>query len=222
MKTSRFAVVSILCALSGAALSANDLSRYREFQLGTDLAAVAKKAHSEPPAAKVIQQRPALLQELTWRPQTFGSPTEPVRSMLFSFYNGELYQIGIDYDSNRTEGMSTSDMVEAIAANYGPAAAPPVPVKTPEQYGETDETLASWENNDDSVRLVRRAYSHEFALIMVEKKLVTLAESSIVTAKRLDVQEAPEREVARARAEADAARVKSEQARSKNIPNFRP
>src|SRR5579864_6399079 len=161
MKMSRFVAVQTLCALSGAALFANDLSRYREFQLGTDLAAVAKQAHSEPSAAKVIQQRPALLQELTWRPQTFGPSTEPVRAIVFSFYNGELYQIAINYDSTRTEGMSTSDMVEAISANYGAPTPLPVPVKTAERYGEKDETLASWENNDDSVRLLRRAYGHE-------------------------------------------------------------
>lgn len=222
MKMSRFVAVQILCALSGAVLFANDLSRYREFQLGTDLAAVAKQAHSDSSAAKVIQQRPALLQELTWRPQTFGSATEPVRAIVFSFYNGELYQIAIDYDSTRTEGMSPSDMVEAISANYGAATSPPVPVKTPERYGETDEILASWENNDNSVRLVRRAYSHEFAMIAVEKKLVALAQSSIMVAERLDAQEAPEREAARAQAEADMARAKSEQARTKNKPNFRP
>ena len=59
-------------------------------------------------------------------------------------------------------------------------------------------------------------------MIAVEKKLVALAQSSIVVAERLDAQEAPEREAARAQAEADAAPAKSEQARAKNKPNFRP
>lgn len=221
MKTSR-SIMPILCAISAASLFAGDLSRYREYQLGTDLVTVAKQAHMDPAAAKMLQQRPALLQELTWRPQTFGPSDEPVRSVVFSFYNGELFQIAVTYDPYHTEGMTNTDLVEALSENYGKAAVPEAPVKRPGLDGDTEETVASWEKDENSVRLVRRSYSQEFAVIAVHEKLAALAESSILIARRLDAQEAPEREAARAHAEVDAARAKREQARARNKPNFRP
>ena len=52
--------------------SAGDLSKYRNFQLGTDLSTVAKQTGVNPSEAKVIHRRPALIQELEWRPQPLG------------------------------------------------------------------------------------------------------------------------------------------------------
>jgi len=48
----------LLAVISAAALAA-DLSRYRDFQFGTDLATVAKQAGASPSQAKVIHLRPA-------------------------------------------------------------------------------------------------------------------------------------------------------------------
>src|SRR5690242_8139258 len=42
-----------------AASPANDLSKYRGFQFGTDLAAVAKQADVDPLQVKVVHSRPA-------------------------------------------------------------------------------------------------------------------------------------------------------------------
>jgi hypothetical protein len=58
---------------------AGDLSTYRNFQLGTDLATVAKQAGEDPSQANVIHRRPALIQELEWRPQSGStSQADPV------------------------------------------------------------------------------------------------------------------------------------------------
>ena len=46
--------------------------------------------------------------------------------------------------------------------------------------------------------------------------------STIVEAVRLDVQEAPQREIKKQKDEAEAARILRERARSLNKPNFRP
>ena len=43
-----------------AATFAGDLSRYRNFALGSDLATVAKQAAADPSQAKMIHSRPAL------------------------------------------------------------------------------------------------------------------------------------------------------------------
>ncbi len=45
------------------------LPRYREFQFGMNLLSVAKQADMNPSEARVIQQRPAAIQELEWRLQ---------------------------------------------------------------------------------------------------------------------------------------------------------
>jgi hypothetical protein len=47
------------------------LSRYGEFQIGMDLPAVAKQANRKPSEAKVIHQRPAVIQELQWQLDRF-------------------------------------------------------------------------------------------------------------------------------------------------------
>ena len=62
---------------------AGDLSRYRNFQLGTDLPTVSKQVGVSPSQAKVIHRRPALIQELEWRPQPLGpsSQAEPVKEV---------------------------------------------------------------------------------------------------------------------------------------------
>jgi hypothetical protein len=53
-------------AVSVSSIEAQDLSRYRKFQLGMNVLAVAKQAHVEPSEARVIHQRPAVIQELEW------------------------------------------------------------------------------------------------------------------------------------------------------------
>jgi len=54
-------------ALSAPLINTPDLSRYREFQFGMNLLAVVKQM--QPSKARVIHQRPAVIQELEWRPQ---------------------------------------------------------------------------------------------------------------------------------------------------------
>src|ERR1017187_9976286 len=108
---------------------ANNLSRYRNFRLGTDLPAVAKQAGANLSQAKTIHRRPALIQELEWRPQPPGSSsqTEAAQEVVFSFYNSQLFRIAITYDRSETEGLTPDDLVEAISAAYGIAARPSSP-----------------------------------------------------------------------------------------------
>ena len=77
--------------------AAEDLSRYRGFQLGMSLSAVARQAGIglEP---RVLQHRPALIQELMWQPaRVVGVSAQPdsVRKVLFTFYNGQLFRMVI-------------------------------------------------------------------------------------------------------------------------------
>src|SRR5712692_7654336 len=92
--------------VSAPSIYAQDLSRYREFQFGMNLLAAAKQADMKPSEARVIHQRPAVIQELEWRgPRSLGSSpqADPVTGVLFSFYNGELFRMVVNYDQYRTE-----------------------------------------------------------------------------------------------------------------------
>src|SRR5258705_11723714 len=90
-------------------LLAGDLSRYRDFQLGMDLHALEKQAEMKTSEAKMVHQRPAVMQDLEWRPRGFPARTaesDPVKDVLLSFYNGQLFRIVANYDRYRTEGMT--------------------------------------------------------------------------------------------------------------------
>lgn len=93
---SRSVVTSFLMfGVTCGVMLAQDLSRYRDFQLGADLIGVAKQAGVSPSEVKVIVRRPALIQEIAWSPQPLGpsSKTESVREVVFTFYNGQLFRI---------------------------------------------------------------------------------------------------------------------------------
>src|SRR5256884_2060490 len=123
----RFLNFFLQAQVSAPLTYSQDLSKYREFELGTNLLAVAKQANMKPSEARAIHQRPAVIQELEWRPpRSFNSSPEvdPVKEVLFSFYNGELFRMLVTYDQYRTQGLTDEDMVEAISAIYGTATRP--------------------------------------------------------------------------------------------------
>lgn len=215
----------VTLGLVSAATSAGDLSRYRNFQLGSDLAAVAKQAGTAISDAKVIHRRPALIQEIQWRPHALGlSPrTESAKDVILTFIDGKLFQITVKYDRYDTEGLTTEDMVEAISATYGTATKPVAKASSKQRpYGEQEELLAQWQDSLFRFDLIRSSYGPSFRLVGVLKQLEAPAEAAILKAVRLDEQEAPEREAARMASEEKAAGVKLDKARTENKPKFRP
>lgn len=215
----------LLLGVMSAAIFAGDLSRYRDFQLGTELAIVAKHTGASPSQAKVVHRRPALIQELEWRPQALGwsSKTEPAQEVVFSFYEGELFRIVVNYDRRETEGLTSEDIVEAMSETYGTAVKTPALAKAaPGPYGDQEEVLARWQDQQYRFDLMRAPYGPSFKLIGVLKRLEAPAQAAIVEAKRLDDQEAPQRDAARMASEEEAARAKLEKARLVNKPKFRP
>ena len=143
--------------------------------------------------------------------------------IVFSFYDGKLYRITIKYDRYEIEGMTAEDMIGAVSSIYGPASEPIDRTKgARDAYGDQDEMLARWEDAQYAFDLIRSSYGPIFKLIGIEKQLDSLAELAISEAKRLDDQEAPQREAARAATEKEAAKAKLEKARLVNKPLFRP
>ncbi len=218
-------VLFLVFGVMAAPALARDLSKYRDFQLGTDLATIADQAKVHPSEATVTHSRPVLIQELVWRPQPLGWTSEPesVQKVAFSFYEGELFRIVVDYDLYETEGLTTDDMVDAISATYGTAIRPAASVSASRKsYSDQDDILARWQDPQYSFTLIRASYGRSFTLVGVLKRLEAPAQAAILEATRLDVQEAPERDAARLAIEEEAARAKLDQARAENKPNFRP
>jgi hypothetical protein len=217
-----------LVLLSAHSIWAQDTFRYREFQLGSDLASIAKITSTPATAAKSIHVRPVAMKDLEWRPRNYsGSATpqvDPVDVMLFRFYDDQLFKVIVDYDRRRTEGMSAADMIEAISTTYGPVSqVPSRQIGTPTvQYGFPDTPLAVWGTADYSVTLLRVAYPAAFRLVVALTRLDDLARTASVAAVRLDAAEAPQRELDRQKKEAAASAVAQERAKTENKAQFKP
>ncbi len=210
--------------MTAVSLFAGDISKYRNLRFGTDLATLAVQVGESPSQVKTIHSRPALIQELAWRPQPLGSSQkDPAKEVVFSFYDGALFRIVIDYDRYQTEGLTADDMIEAISATYGIAEKPATPAKSAqESYGDQEEVLARWQDSEYRFELARSPYGQNFRLVGSLKKLEASAQAATIEAMRLDRQEAPQREAARIATEKEAERAKLEKSRLVNKPNFRP
>ena len=211
----------LFCFLGTSLLSAADLSTYRGLTFGMKLAAAAKRTGSIPAETRLVHERPARIQEMNWRSPSTDS-ADPVKSGLLYFFNGELSRIVVTYDSHRVQGLTVNDMIAGIAKVYGPATRPEATISYYTVYGTKADVIARWEDAEYSYNLVRTADQLSFAMILCSKRLDALAEEASVEAVRLDKEEAPQRELA-AQAERDEAkRLRLQDARAVNMPNFRP
>ena len=214
--------------LSAPAMGAPDLSRYRGFQFGERLPAVAKQAGLDVSDAKLIHARPAVIQELEWGiwlSSGFSPQTDPVRTILFSFYNGELFRILVSYDRAETKGLTTEDMTEAISAEYGTATKPAnieIAFSSTQVYNDSEAIIARWEDPQYSFNLFRSSFQPTFGMIAFSKRLDALARTATAEAIRLDAVEAPQREIQRQHQEDEKNRESLEKARQANQLNFRP
>jgi len=212
-----------------------DLSRYRGFRFGADVLAVAKHAHAKPSEARMIHERPALIQELAWQsPYKRSSPrADSVKDILFSFYNGELFRIVVTYDRERIAGMTAEDIVEAVSAKYGTATGPiaEIILSSTQFYNNGGEKIISdriekiiacWEDSQHSFNLFQPSYQSTFGMVMYSKRLDALARAAIVESVRLDKQEAPRRESERQKKEDEENRARLEKARQANKAPFQP
>src|SRR5258708_2613830 len=145
MIKARVLTIPIMCAVLGGLLGAEDFSNYRGLQFGMNLAAAAKQAGMKPSEARVVHQRPAVIQELQWLPRnSSGSPfqADPVKEGLLCFYNGELFRIVVTYDRYKVEGMTASDMIQRISAIYGIATRPAAQIPSHSPYAATTGRIA--------------------------------------------------------------------------------
>jgi hypothetical protein len=223
----RWGATVCLVMLATSALSAADLEQYRDFRLGSSTAAVAKAAGADLGRdLTTIHRQPALLQELRWRPPLDldrGIGGDSVRSVVFSFIDDQLFTIVVGYERTRTEGLTKADMIAALSAVYG--AGGPVS-SSPRPSGgyalDAPTTLAQWRSSDTTVRLQHQDYNGEYALTVTSVVLEQRARKAQATAAATDVREAPARDAALRKSEAEAARERAAKTRSTNKETFDP
>lgn len=228
MKTIRCSILCfVVLLLTAPLLWGQDLSTYRHFTFGMSLTRVLERTDQKMADVKVVHGRPALIQELTWWPPNLPgtSQSDSVQEILFSFYNGELYRISATYDRRAIEGLTAEDVVQSIAVKYGAPKNPATEMLETEinfsphdQYDLKEKVVASWEDSQYSLNLVRSSYSDGYTLVMFSKQLNAEAELAIAEALKLEKDEIPQVEAARQKKETDDL----EAARQKNRKIFHP
>jgi hypothetical protein len=217
-------LVALGCFLGAPAASAQDVSRYRGYVLESSLESVVVESGVRAEDVKTVHQRPATIHELEWRAPYSGCEREladPVHDIAFTFYNEALYQIVVSYDRDRTDGLTSNDIIESLTLTYGAPVARSARIRPASALRES-VVLAQWENDASSVTLLRDGYSPEFQLILISKGLSARARDAIRQGVRLDAIEAPRRELEQRKQEAadtSAARAKT---RTTNKAAFRP
>jgi hypothetical protein len=209
-----------LVLLFSPLLSGADLSTYRGFQFGMSLNAAVKHSGMDTSEVTMIHERPARIQQLSWRPvRFFSSDTDPVEQVLFSFYNGQLFRIVVNYDTEKTNGLTSADIIDAISAKYGTPTKPGVAVVLASQFSDdTVQVIARWEDAEYSFNLVQLPYGSAFKLLILSKGLNALADAALAEGIRLDGQEAPQRE----KIKEQNAQSELDKARLVNKEHFRP
>jgi hypothetical protein len=168
-----------------------------------------------------------MIQELWWQRPLGGSwpQPDPVREVIFSFYNGALFRMVIKYDRHRTEGLTGEDMIEAISAKYGIATRPTgnmINFSSSQVYNDSEKVIARWEDAQYSFNLFRYSYEPTFGMVVFSKKLDALAQAAVIEAIRLDRQEeAPQREIERQKKQDEESRTAQEKAGLVNKATFR-
>jgi hypothetical protein len=123
--------------------------------------------------------------------------------------------------------MTDADIISALTDVYGPVTTPaPKPKTTPTFLSSIDvkwgTPVSQWGNAEYSVVLFRSSFGSGYQVVVTSTELDALARSADLEAGRLDEREAPLRELARQKQEAEAARASQEKARAANKATFQP
>jgi len=211
--------------LAVSSVSSAELSRYREFELGSSLATVTAVTQTQERDLKTVHTRPSVLQQLEWRPRYMSGAPVPGRDsidrMLFDFVDDQLFKMSVVYAQDRTSGLTTEDMIESLSGVYGPPSSPQAP-RSSAGAQDAPVIVAEWRQADASLVLQRQQYSNAYVFVVTSLSLDAIARKAVATALVLDEREAPQREAALAKKRADDERQAEELARSANKKIFQP
>jgi len=140
---------------------------------------------------------------------------------VFSFCDNALYQVVVNYDPDLTDGLSNSDIIDSLTAAYGTPVARPARNRPLDAAPDT-VVLAQWDSSASSLTLLRGVYAPEFQLMLTSKASSTRARAAIREAGRLEVADAPRRELEQRKKEVADANAARDKIRSTNKAAFRP
>jgi hypothetical protein len=227
MNSSYALVITVGLIVSGPLVHAQELSRYRAYELESSVNTVVTTIGARATEVTTLHKRPATIQELQWR-LPYVSPgnafVDPVRAVTFTFVDDALYQVLVTYDRERTAGLTNDDIIQSLSASYGTPVLKSAIVRTelPSSVLDGAVAVAQWSDAATSLTLLRDMYTPDFQLVLVSKALSVRARAAIREAIRLDALEAPQREMEKRKqeiAEANAARDKT---RETNKAAFQP
>ena len=224
MNNARLVSVALAIVLFPHPVTAQDRLGYRAFVLESSVDTVLSASGSRATDTRVLHERPAKIQELEWRvpyTRTASEAADPVRQILFSFCDDALYQVLVNYDPGRTDGLSNADIIDALTTTYG-APVPGAARNRPLDAAPDSVVLAQWDRAGSSLTLFRNMYSAEFQLMLTSKALGTRARGAIREAARLDIIDAPRREREQQKKDAADAAAARDKIRISNKAAFRP
>lgn len=227
MNSAQALVLSVSLVVSGHVVDAQELSRYRAYELESSVDTVGATIGARATEASTLHERPAKIQELQWRApyvsHSSGS-ADPVHDIAFTFVNDALYQMRVRYDRERTAGLTNDDIIQSLSALYGTPMLTSTIVRTELPLAALDDAivLAQWSDAATSLTLLRDTYSPDFQLILVSKGLSAHARAAIREAVRLDALEAPQREIERRKQDIAEASATRDKTRATNKAAFRP
>jgi hypothetical protein len=158
----------VICSLLLSPLGfGQNLLKYRDFEFGMNVEAVLNQTKMDAASAKTTYAVPDLIQTVQWNRQGYfprAGDTDPVRSVRFDFYNNQLFKIVASYNARQLEGMTASDLIEAISKVYGPASITneTIVVSPYTGYEDRQKVLARWENGEATFSLFQSSSGGEF------------------------------------------------------------
>ena len=222
-------VLALLAAVflaSAAASAQSPLSRHRDLTLGDTVQVVAERLKVARQDVTILHARPELVEELTWRPNRYASgPTatpDSVADVVMTFHADRLARMVVIYERERTQGLTDTDLVEALTEVYGLASLASTPTQPARDPSSERRTLGRWEDADTVVALWREVYPNRVGLTITSITADRALQAAIADGERLYLSEAPKRDLDRRAAEAEAVAARDEQLRLQNKKKFKP
>ena len=222
----RVVLTLLFSAMSASQLGAQGPPLYRTYQMGDDVVAISRQLGVPAPAGTLMPPGLGALVELRWRSQYVrrgvAPSSDPVASLVFSFFENQLFRIVIDYSPDRTEGMTEADVVAAVSKIYGAPAKrthPPSPVGLRPQR-PVDNVVAQWTDGEYQVALLAVRDQSTFRMIVASAALEALARAAGAHETPADVLDWETRDAARPNANNESSA--HEKTRRENIASFIP
>jgi hypothetical protein len=224
-KTTGATLLAVLLA-SVAVSAQTSLSRHRDVTLGDTVQVVADRLGLTRRDVTVLHARPALVEELTWRPNRYMSgpaaAPDTVAEVVMTFHADRLARMVVVYERQGTQGLTDADLQEALTEIYGLASLASTPTQPARSPTSERRTVGRWEDADTVVLLWREVYPNQVGLTITSLTADRALQQAIAEGERLYLSEAPQRSLDRQAAEAQAVLARDEKLRLENKKKFKP